>query len=142
MCEDSPQLALISGCTHLAPLDALKKRPRQLSLSGMALAVDGAKIEKLIAKSIALLLERKNALQGNGEFAQARSFRPSVFFSLITHSFRKKAAAAARALVEAGQQLFAEGSIQRVQLLGIDLIARVHRFCFPPLGGFKATSAA
>lgn len=122
----SPGLSLFySGCAHSTPFDALKKRPRQLAFSRMVLAVHRAQVEKLIAQGIALFLLREDALQRQCEFAQTGRFRPGLR-ALLANRLREKAAPAARALVQASQQLLAEGAAQRVELAGLHLIARVH----------------
>src|ERR1035437_6029613 len=68
---------------HVPSLDALQKGPRQLPFSGVALAVDRAQVEELVAQRIPLFLLGKNALQRQRQLAQPRSLRPAAAFALI-----------------------------------------------------------
>jgi len=73
----------------------------------------GAQVEELIAERVAFALLRKNVLQGYSKLAQSRCFRPTVFWLVRVDRLGEESPAAVRALVEAGHQLFAEGTIQR-----------------------------
>src|ERR1017187_7216825 len=68
--------------SHFALLDPFQKRPRQFPLSGMALAMDGAQVEKLIAQRILPLLLQEDSLQRQSQLAQPLRLGPRMIVSL------------------------------------------------------------
>jgi hypothetical protein len=79
---------------------------------------------------------RKNGLQRDGKFAQARRRRPTMPFVPIVDGLRKKAVATPCTRIETGQKLIGKNAIQLIQLLRVDCIARVNRsfhayYCAP-----------
>lgn len=74
-----PRLYLFFGRrSHFAPLDALQKRPRQPSFSGMAFPMDRTQIQELVAQRVPLSLLRENALQRHGQLPQTRRLAPAA----------------------------------------------------------------
>ena len=93
--------------SHLTAFDAGKKQARQALLAGMALTMHGAKIEKLIAERVALLLLRENILQREGQFAQTSCLRPTAIALFVPGEFEigKKTATAVSALFKTSLKL-------------------------------------
>jgi hypothetical protein len=113
----------------LAPFDPLEKGSRQLPFAGMALSVDRAEIEELVAERIPFFVLGKDALQGKSQFAQSSRFRPGAAFALFQQfDVGKQPPPAAGALIQAGHQLLAKNLRQRIQLTGLRFIAWVHDF--------------
>ena len=67
----------------------------------------GAKIEKLIAERVSLLLLRENVLQREGQFAETGRFRPTAIVLFVAGEFEigKKTSTSVSALFKASLKL-------------------------------------
>jgi len=94
----------------------------------MALAVHRTKIEELVAESVTLFVLREEVLQRYGELAEARSFGPCSILMLVAGEFEigEEAEAAVGAFFETGLKLIGKDLGQGFELIGGELIARVH----------------
>ena len=98
----------------------------QPALSGMAFTVHRAQVEELVTERVALVLLREKDLQSHGKLAQPSCFRPGFLRFVQVDWLREQAVAAARALIETGQKLFAEDAVEGVDFGRIHGVAWVH----------------
>lgn len=94
----------------------------------MALAMHGAEVEELIAECIALFVLCENILQGKGKFAEAGGFGPGTLVLILAGKFEigEKTAATVSALFKTGKELIGESGAQQFELIGSELVARIH----------------
>src|ERR1019366_1860848 len=98
-------------------------------------------------KRVTLLVLDKDALERNRQLAQPRRFRPGLVVFLV-NQLREESSTPSRALIEAGQQLFAKDAAEHLKLLGrhgvawVDIHFGSSRFNFCVLAFHFARMAA